>query len=84
MNAVLAAMPDHITEISTKSMSDRERELHIKDCARLMEDAMARYYETGCFSHRGDADRFRLLMEEAIRGRSPEQVAKMESELGLQ
>jgi hypothetical protein len=69
MNAVLAAMPDHITEISTRSMSDRELSQHIKDCAWLMEDAMARYYETGCFSHRGDADRFRLLMEEAMKQR---------------
>jgi hypothetical protein len=69
MNAVLAAMPDHITEISTKSMSDEERELHIRDLGWLVEDSMARYYETGCFSHRGDADRFRLLMEEAIQQR---------------
>jgi hypothetical protein len=83
MNAVLAAMPDHITEISTRSMSDAELEKHIRDCAWLMEDAMARYYETGCFSHRGDADRFRLLMEEAIRGRSPEVIERMEQERGL-
>jgi hypothetical protein len=83
MNAVLAAMPDHITEISTKSMSDRERELHIRDLGWLIEDSMARYYETSCLTHRGDADRFRLLMEEAIRGRSQEQVARLEKERGL-
>lgn len=64
-------------------LSDAERELHIKDCAWLMEDAMQRYYETGCFSHRGAADRWRLLMEEAIKGRSPEYVAKLEKDRGL-
>jgi hypothetical protein len=83
MNAVLAAMPAHITTISTRSMSDEERELHIRDCGWLMEDAMRRYCETGCFSHRGEADRWKLLMEEAIRGRSAEQVARMEREKGL-
>jgi hypothetical protein len=66
-----------------KPLTDGEREKHIKDCAWLMEDAMRRYYETGCFSHRGEADRWRLLMEEAIRGRSAEQVARLERERGL-
>jgi hypothetical protein len=64
-------------------LTDGEREKHIKDCAWLMEDAMRRYYETGCFSHRGEADRWRLLMEEAIRGRSAEVVARMEKERRL-
>lgn len=65
------------------AMSDKERELHIKSCAWLMEDAMRRYYETSCFSHRGEADRWRLLMEEAIKSRSPAQVKRMERERGL-
>jgi hypothetical protein len=65
------------------SLSDDERESHIRDCAWLMEDAMRRWHESGCFSHRGDADRWRLLMEEAIRGRSAAQVTRMEAERGL-
>jgi hypothetical protein len=64
-------------------MSDQEREAHIKACGVLMEDAMQRYYETGDFGHRGEADRWRLLMQEAIKGRSPEQVKRMEQERGL-
>lgn len=69
--------------IRRTSLTDSELERHIKSCAWLMEDAMNRYYESGCFSHRGTADRWRLLMEEAIRSRSPAQVAKMERERGL-
>jgi hypothetical protein len=64
-------------------MTDSERERHIRDCGRLMEDSMRAYHLTGCFSHRGDADKWRLLMHEAIRGRSAEQVARMEAERGL-
>jgi hypothetical protein len=64
-------------------MSDAERELHIKSCAKVVEDCMQRWYETGCFAYRGDADRFRLLMEEAIKGRSLAQVRRMERERGL-
>lgn len=65
------------------AMSDEEREKHIASCGYLMEDAWRRYCETGCFSHRGEADRWRLLMEEAIRGRSAAQVARLERERGL-
>jgi hypothetical protein len=65
------------------SLSDDERESHIRDCAWLMEDAMRRWHETSDFGYRGEADRWRLLMEEAIRGRSPAQVARMEAERGL-
>jgi hypothetical protein len=64
-------------------LSDSEVEKHIRDCGWLMEDAMRRYCETGCFSYRGEADRWKLLMEEAIRGRSAEQVARLEKERGL-
>jgi hypothetical protein len=64
-------------------MTDSERELHIRDCGRLMEDSMRAYHLTGCFSHRGDADKWKLLMHEAIGCRSAEQVAKMERERNL-
>jgi hypothetical protein len=64
-------------------MSDKERELHIKSLGLVVEDCMQRWHETGCFAYRGDADRFRLLMEEAIKGRSAAQVRRMEKERGL-
>lgn len=65
------------------SLTDAERERHIKHCGELMELAMQRWYETGDFGHRGEADRWRILMEEAIKSRSPAQVARMEAERGL-
>jgi predicted RNA-binding Zn ribbon-like protein len=64
-------------------MSDTELERHIQDCGWLMEDAMRRWCETGDFGYRGEASRWKLLMEEAIKSRSPEQVARMERERGL-
>jgi hypothetical protein len=69
--------------LSLVGVSDQERELHIKQCACLMEDAMRRWHETSDFGYRGDADRWRLLMEDAIRGRSPEFVRKLELERGI-
>jgi predicted RNA-binding Zn ribbon-like protein len=64
-------------------MSDTELERHIQDCGWLMEDAMRRWCETGDFGYRGEASRWKVLMEEAIKSRSPEQVARMERERGL-
>lgn len=64
-------------------MSDAERELHIRSCGYLMEDAMRRWCETGDFGYRGEADRWRILMEQAIKSRSAAQVARMERERGL-
>jgi hypothetical protein len=72
-----------VCPLSLSVLSDKERELHIRSCAWLMEDAMRRYYDTSYIGYRGEADRWRLLMEEAIKGRSPAQVAKMERERGL-
>jgi hypothetical protein len=69
--------------LGVSAVSDDERELHIKNCGYLMEDAMRRWCETGDFGFRGEADRWRLLMQEAIRARSPEYVAKLERERGL-
>jgi len=64
-------------------LSDTEREAHIKDCGRLMQEAIQRYEQSGNFHYRADADAWRILMERAIKGRSPEQVARMEQERGL-
>ena len=60
-----------------------EHEQHIKDCAWLMERAYARYEETGCFAARGEADRWRILRDEAVKARSPEAVAELEAARGL-
>ena len=68
---------------SIRPMSDAERELHIKDCGDLMQAAMARYEESNNFHDRADADAWRILMERAIKARSPEQVALMEQERGI-
>ena len=68
---------------SIRLMSDQERELHIKDCGELMQAAMARYEASNNLHDRADADAWRMLMEKAIKARSPEQVARMEKEKGL-
>ncbi len=68
---------------SIRPMSDAERELHIKDCGDLMQAAMVRYEESNNFHDRADADSWRILMERAIKARSPEQVALMEQERGI-
>ena len=57
-------------------MTDEELELHISDCARLMERAV---YE----GNRAEAEQFRRDMYEAIKSRSPAQVAKLEAKRGL-
>jgi epoxyqueuosine reductase QueG len=65
------------------SLGDLQREIAIQHEAREVEQYMRRYADSGCFSDRGAADRARLRMEELIRGRSPEYVAKLERERGL-
>lgn len=65
------------------ALTDDERERHIHSCAVLMEQAMQRWHDHGDFADRGEADRWRLLMQEAIKGRSAAQVARMERERGL-
>jgi hypothetical protein len=65
------------------TLSDLSREVAIQHEAREVEQFMRRYGETNCFSDRGAADRARLRMEELIRGRSPEYVARLERMRGL-
>jgi len=64
------------TNNAPAEMSDQELENHIKSCAALLEQEM------------GDGNRTEALewmqkMNDAIRLRSPAQVAKMEAERGL-
>lgn len=64
-------------------MTDTERELHIKACGQLMEQAYANYEASGSFSDIGEAHAWRKAMQDAINGRSAEQVARMEQERGI-
>jgi hypothetical protein len=64
-------------------LSDEELEHHIEHCTHLLELAYERYERTGCFAARGEADRWRLARDEAVRARSPAQVARMEAQRGL-
>jgi uncharacterized protein (DUF2384 family) len=52
-------------------MTDQEREAHIKDCGRLMQKAYAE-------GNREEARQWMQAQAEAIRGRSPAQIARME------
>ena len=65
------------------SLSEAELERHISSCARLVEIAYARYESSSDLSDLGEAHRWRLLMEQAIAGRSAEQIARMEQARGL-
>lgn len=64
-------------------MTDNERELHIKSCGQLMEQAMGNYEASGSFHDIADAHAWRMAMEAAIKARTPQTVARMESERGL-
>lgn len=64
-------------------MTDNERELHIKSCGRLMEQAMGNYEASGSFHDIADAHAWRMAMEAAIKARTPQKVARMEEQLGL-
>lgn len=60
-----------------------ELERHVASCGYLMLLAFARYEETSDFGDLGEAHRWRLLMEDAIKSRSAATVARMERERGL-
>lgn len=47
-------------------MTIEELEAHIKGYGSLMAAALLQYELTGCFADRGQADAYRLRMEEAI------------------
>jgi hypothetical protein len=65
------------------TLSDSEREAAIKRAGELIVHYMNLWEKTSDFQYRGDADRARRLMEILIKGRSPEQIARMERERGL-
>jgi hypothetical protein len=66
-----------------RDLSAEELESHIESCGLLMLAAYARYEASGCFSDKGDADRWMRTQAEAIKARSPAQVAQLEQERGI-
>ena len=68
-----AATPWSIAQTQQSGISSEELELHIRDCGRHIERCMADYAESHNLSDRGEADFWRLRMEEAIRSRTPPQ-----------
>jgi len=64
-------------------MTDTERETEIAALTAAMEAAYATWERDGCFAARGEADRLMRARDDLVRGRSAEQVARMESERGL-
>lgn len=69
--------------MQTQPLTDEEREDHIRDCTRLMEAAYERYEDSSNLADRGEADHWRILRDEAVKGRSAGMVAKLERERGL-
>ena len=64
-------------------MTDDTREAEIARLTAEMEAAYAIWQSDGCFAARGDADRLMRQQDDLVRGRSAEQVARMEAERGL-
>lgn len=89
--------PTFTDDLCRTTLTDAEREEAIKRCGEaivrhmtLKALALQRYDISGDFGDKGKADRHRLMAEEFSRcmaqlvmGRSPEQIARMESERGL-
>jgi hypothetical protein len=65
-----------VEQVEFSTTADDELEMHIASCWQMV----TREYESG---NREGADYWRLAAQEAHRLRSPEQVARMEAEQGL-
>lgn len=73
----------HLRRISPAPMTDTEREAEIARLSAEMEAAYAIWQSDGCFAARGEADRLMRQRDDLVRGRSAEQIARMEQERGL-
>ena len=58
-------------------MTDEQREKSIADLAILIDGATQRWDKDGCFHAKGQADGYRVHMDQLIKGRSPEKAARM-------
>ena len=54
-------------------MTIEQLEQHIKEQGSMMATALMQYELTGCFADRGQADAYRMRMEEAIAERVKQQ-----------
>ena len=57
-------------------MTIQELEQHIKESGSLMATALMQYELSGCFADRGDADKYKLRMQELIAERVKQQEAQ--------
>ena len=73
----------HLRRIAPAPMTDEAREAEIARLSAEMEAAYAIWERDGCFAARGDAVRLMRERDDLVRGRSAEQVARMERERGL-
>lgn len=86
LNGEAACSPVLLPDVGTNlphRLTDGEREAAIALAASLIEHHIELYEISGDFADRGNADRARLSMEALIKGRSAEQIARMEQERGL-
>jgi hypothetical protein len=74
---------DEARKAAPTNMSDAEREQHIRDCGRLMEQAM-RHWRTYCDpAFHAEAHGWKRLMYQAIKSRPGEYVICLEAKRGL-
>jgi hypothetical protein len=64
-------------------LTDLEREYCIKESGKRLEALHATYKASGCFNDAAARDCELRYMAALIRGRSPEQIQRMEAERGL-
>ena len=72
-----------VGKVRQHTLTEGEREAAIGLAASLIEHHRELYEISGCFTDRANADRARLSMEALIKGRSAEQVSRLERERGL-
>lgn len=76
------AAPGEAVGKPARSLDD-ENEKHIANCGHLSLLAYAAYSAFGCEDDRAEANRWRVLRDEAVKARSPAQVRRMELARGL-
>lgn len=76
-------MTHSLRRIQPARMTDSEREAEIARLSAEMEAAWSTWESDGCPAARGDAERLMHERDDLVRGRSAEQVARMEAERGL-
>ena len=73
----------HLRRIAPAPMTDTAREDEIARLSAEMEAAYAVWQSDSCFAAKDRADSLMRQRDDLVRGRSAEQVARMERERGL-